>query len=466
MKKTEAPGYAELVRQVVRTTPTLLTSEEITQRVAALRPIETRSPSATIRGIITLCRLIARGGAAGYGWYPRMINGARVRITLFAEEFDRQFVGLDDLAKDLLCPSFFADQSLKQGEPITLTLPNGERIHPTLILQHVGQGDWGTEGTPEFWRRLTQHQPQSGDSLILTCVDGEAREYRVEYEATAASDEATLRARMWAVTQAAREHLWRNRAHATAPWDLAQHLLASGQYHHAVPPAPYSQIWNRVAGEGTMFEAAAETPPRKTAAARQAYQLHVQLQGIHPPIWRRIVVTDTRTLAQLHWIIQLAIGWTNSHLHQFTIEGVHYSDPSFELDEDFDDWKDANALTLGKLTKRAGRQFSYEYDFGDSWRHDIMVEAITPIMKGEAPLRCLAGERACPPEDCGGIGGYELLKTELRDLTHLECNSWLLWLGGGFDAEGFDVAGADWLLSKLVSVFAQKPPTQKKGWYR
>ena len=466
MKKTEVPGYAELVRQVVRTTPKLLTSEQITQRVAALRPIETRSPSATIRGVITLCRLIARGGEAGYGWYPRMINGASVRVPLFAEEFDREFIGLDDLARDLLCPSFFAEQSLKQREPITLTLPTGERIHPALMLQHVGQGDWGTEATPEFWRWLAQQQPHSGDSLILTCEDGEARTYRVEYEATAARDEAALRHHTHAVTHAAREYLWRNRAHGSAPWDLAQHLLASGQYHHTVPPAPYNQIWNRVEAERMILEAAAEMPSRKTAAARQAYQLLVQLQDIHPPIWRRIVVTDRTTLAQLHWIIQLTLGWTNSHLHQFTIDGVHYSDPAFELDEEDDDWKDTNALTLGKLTKRAGKQFSYEYDFGDSWRHDTTVEAITSLAKGEAPLRCLAGERACPPEDCGGIGGYERLRTELSDVTSPERDSLCLWLGGGFDAEAFDAAGADWLLNKLVTVFAQKPPAQKKGWYR
>ena len=224
-----------------------------------------------------------------------------------------------------------------------------------------------------------------------------------------------------------------------------------------------------------MFEAAAEAPFRKTAAARQAYQLHVQLQNIYPPIWRRIVVTDTTTLAQLHWIIQLTMGWTNSHLHQFIVDGVHYSDAAFELDEEFDDWpdwpgwpdgKDANALTLGKLTKRAGKQFSYEYDFGDSWQHDVTVEAISPLVKGAAPLRCLAGERACPPEDCGSIGGYERLKTELRELTHSERDSLLLWLGGRFDASEFDMAGADWLLSKLASVFTQKPTAQKKGWYR
>ena len=182
---------------------------------------------------------------------------------------------------------------------------------------------------------------------------------------------------------------------------------------------------------------------RQSAGAAQApiYQLKVSLEGVEPTIWRLLQVPGDANLGWLHAVIQVAMGWTNSHFHHFVVGKRLYADPGFDLDacEDGPHVLDENATTISEIARRVKSTFVYEYDFGDSWDHRIVVAKILdpdPMAAGLA--QCLDGERACPPEDCGGVPGYADLLEIIMDPKHEEYESMMEWLGGRFDPEAFD----------------------------
>lgn len=209
--------------------------------------------------------------------------------------------------------------------------------------------------------------------------------------------------------------------------------------------------------------------------ARSAYQLKVTVKGVRPPVWRRIVVPGRFDLEELHWAIQIAMGWTNSHLHQFVfkvppepirptdvarwmsgaadalrmaaIRGERvFSDPSFELE----DVEDEARVRLDELGLSERDKFLYEYDFGDDWDHDVLVEKITPFERGATYPRCLAGRRRCPPEDCGGPWGYAEMLAALADVAHERHREFVEWIGADFDPEGFDLEAVNEALGAVT----------------
>jgi hypothetical protein len=166
------------------------------------------------------------------------------------------------------------------------------------------------------------------------------------------------------------------------------------------------------------------------------YQIKVTLKDSKPPIWRRVLVEDTTTLSKLHAILQTVMGWTDSHLHQFIINDEFYGEP----DDEFSDIeiKNEKRFHLNQFVERKGFKFIYEYDFGDSWEHAILVEAILPIEKGAFYPRCLEGKRACPPEDVGGMGGYEDFQKVIANTKDPEYDEMMAWIGS-FDPERFNL---------------------------
>ena len=166
------------------------------------------------------------------------------------------------------------------------------------------------------------------------------------------------------------------------------------------------------------------------------YQIKVTLKDSKPPIWRRVLVEDTTTLSKLHTILQTVMGWTDSHLHQFIINDEFYGEP----DNEFSDIeiKNEKRFHLHQFVERKGFKFIYEYDFGDSWEHAILVEAILPIEKGAFYPRCLEGKRACPPEDVGGMGGYEDFQKVIANTKDPEYDEMMAWIGS-FDPERFNL---------------------------
>lgn len=140
------------------------------------------------------------------------------------------------------------------------------------------------------------------------------------------------------------------------------------------------------------------------------YILRVSIKGIRPQIWRKLSVPGNYTLGHLHTILQIAFGWDNAHMHSFTVDSTEYGmiGTDFGFSE-VDDVTDEDAVCLYDLRLQPKQKFSYLYDFGDSWKHEISVSKIIPIADGDRDLeqpRCLGGKRAGPPEDSGGPWGY------------------------------------------------------------
>lgn len=169
-------------------------------------------------------------------------------------------------------------------------------------------------------------------------------------------------------------------------------------------------------------------PPRAPV-----YQLEVTLEDSRPPIWRRILVPGNITLPRLHRVLQAVMGWEDYHLHQFMAGGKRYSIPHP------DDWvevTDERRVPLSRLLREPGDRLEYEYDFGDGWRHRVVLEEVLPDLELAHPV-CLAGERAGPPEDSGGVWGYQEMLEAVRDRAHPDYKQYREWLRDGFDPEEF-----------------------------
>jgi hypothetical protein len=183
---------------------------------------------------------------------------------------------------------------------------------------------------------------------------------------------------------------------------------------------------------------------KKPTPTDAVFQFKITLLESKPPIWRRIQV-PRGTLDKLHEHIQTAMGWTNSHLHQFRIGEQLYSDPDL-MEEDFEAWgcRDSTTTMFSEIVPRSGERFRffYEYDFGDSWEHEVLFEgspAVDPKLKYPT---CLEGERACPPEDVGGVWGYADFLDAIGNNKHEQHKEMLRCVGGRFDPEQFDAAAA------------------------
>jgi hypothetical protein len=168
------------------------------------------------------------------------------------------------------------------------------------------------------------------------------------------------------------------------------------------------------------------------------YQLKITLKWSEPPIWRRVVARADMPLNRLHDLIQIVMGWTNSHMHQFIAGRAYYGQPHPDYADMGAEMLNEKRYTVAHLAPAAKSKFIYEYDFGDGWQHEVKVEKILPPDAAFQHPLCLAGEKACPPEDCGGLGGYYNLLEILADRRHPEHDEMKEWIGGNWDAESFD----------------------------
>ncbi|MGH3886176.1 MAG: plasmid pRiA4b ORF-3 family protein [Pseudonocardiaceae bacterium] len=183
-----------------------------------------------------------------------------------------------------------------------------------------------------------------------------------------------------------------------------------------------------MAPSGAMVHAATFSPV--------VYQLRVTLEYIDPPIWRRLHVPGRFTLTQLHDVIQVAMGWEDDHLHEFEIDGVRYGPPRSGPPSPFRTTeRDERKARLAGVVHQIGAVFGYTYNFGDSWQHVIEIEDVADSDADTRRAMCVAGERACPPEDCGGVPGYYHL-LEAADNPDDEFTD---RFGRRFDPERFDL---------------------------
>lgn len=178
------------------------------------------------------------------------------------------------------------------------------------------------------------------------------------------------------------------------------------------------------------------------------YQLRIELNGVQPSVWRRLLVPENVTLAKLNSILYQAMGWHGGHLHEYVVGRMHYGIPD-------DEWPgpepvvDERRVRLNTLVEAGARRFTYLYDFGDNWEHTVKVEDLLMPPREGARIRCIAGENACPPEDVGGPNAYFDLLTAIRDPAHEEHASMLEWVGGAFDPAAFNITGVNERLATI-----------------
>lgn len=177
----------------------------------------------------------------------------------------------------------------------------------------------------------------------------------------------------------------------------------------------------------------------------QVLQLRIALERVEPAVWRRLLVPGAVRLDTLHSIFQVTMGWTDSHLHDFTIGDRSYGTL---FDDPPEDEIDETAVTVADAVGEHDR-FRYEYDFGDSWDHEVVVEDVVQTPQVLKHAVCLDGERACPPENCGGASSYAKLLEVLTDPEHEQHDFLMEQVGEGFDPTAFDVVSVNVALQHL-----------------
>jgi len=177
-------------------------------------------------------------------------------------------------------------------------------------------------------------------------------------------------------------------------------------------------------------------------------QLHIELRGTNPKVWRRVLVPETITLAKLHAVIQAVFGWSGGHLHEFNVGDERFGTP----DPEYDPPGSVRSERTTRLASALGsaRTMNYVYDFGDNWQHRIKVErTVTLDPHLDLPL-CVAGANATPPDDCGGVYGYHDFVAAVSDPTHPEHAEMSEWIGRPWDPTAFDVDSANFRLKNFL----------------
>jgi len=172
------------------------------------------------------------------------------------------------------------------------------------------------------------------------------------------------------------------------------------------------------------------------------YELYIELKGIEPRIWRKIQVDANIKLDELHHVIQIAMGWTNSHLYSFKIGNEEFSLKEYEVDTEYQD------SMKHRLMEFSEEEFVYLYDFGDYWEHQIQI---VQKLKGKEPYKalCVDGRGKCPPEDVGGIPGFMEFLKAMKDDNHPERDSYIEWYGSAFDPRELRIPRINYLLSLI-----------------
>lgn len=186
----------------------------------------------------------------------------------------------------------------------------------------------------------------------------------------------------------------------------------------------------------------------------ETYRVHVSLREIQPFVWRRIELSSMTTLKQFHRILQIAMGWEDYHLHEYIVQGRRYGTPD-PNDDGHGEVIRESGVRLANVLPHEGEQILYIYDFGDYWQHDIRLEAIFPPEPSIWYPRVVDGARSCPPEDCGGSGGYADLLEILLDPTDEEFVHMREWVGPRFNAEVFSLDAANGALQRRRSLAAK-----------
>ena len=197
--------------------------------------------------------------------------------------------------------------------------------------------------------------------------------------------------------------------------------------------------------------------------APEIVQIKITLLDVEPPVWRRVRIPADFSLGRLHDVIQAAMGWEDSHLHQFEIGERFFGQPEPDSGTGFEPpTHDERSLRLGELVEQGRGRFLYVYDFGDGWEHDIEIEAILEPEAGVAYPLLIDGARRCPPEDCGGAPGFEAFLEAMADEDHPEHEDMLDWYGAPFDADDMEPKTVQARLARIAARRGQGPKKNRK----
>ena len=179
-----------------------------------------------------------------------------------------------------------------------------------------------------------------------------------------------------------------------------------------------------------------------------SFTIKIYLEDTNPVVSRTFIVSSENSMYVLHQIIQVVMGWKNYHLYQFTIDDLIIADRRLVLDE-MGEVTDGKTLMIEDIFSKLGTAVKYEYDFGDGWMHHLELINISNKPVNEILPIIVAGENACPPEDCGGVSAYQLLKNILLNKSDEEYQNTIAWIGYKFNPEKFDIKNASKNLLKL-----------------
>jgi hypothetical protein len=179
---------------------------------------------------------------------------------------------------------------------------------------------------------------------------------------------------------------------------------------------------------------------------KRYYLLKITLLDVKPEIWREFVVPSDITLDRLHDVIQIIMGWHDFHIHEFIFGKNRFSE--FIDMEEQEDILFSPEFRLNEFIKRKGSKFTYLYDFGDLWKHSVVLENSNFKRESDLEVYCIDGERACPPEDIGGISGYNRLVETINNPASENFENIMDWIENGYDSESYDVKIVNWLLMK------------------
>jgi hypothetical protein len=193
--------------------------------------------------------------------------------------------------------------------------------------------------------------------------------------------------------------------------------------------------------------------------APAAIILKITLRGIRPPVWRRVRVASDMTLRMLHQVIQEAMGWEDTHLHEFEVGSRRYGEPADDVWPGMEGTFSENGVKLGTLVDQGVARFRYVYDFGDGWEHAVVIEKVGPLDPDQQYPSLITGKRACPPEDCGGAYGYLRLLEVLADPSDEEHAELTEWVGGEFDPERLDTQRISRALAGMAR--RRRPPGRR-----
>jgi hypothetical protein len=186
---------------------------------------------------------------------------------------------------------------------------------------------------------------------------------------------------------------------------------------------------------------------KKIASSKDIYQIKVTLLGTKPPIWRRLLVPSSLTLAQLHDAVQTAMGWQGGHMHEFRAGQRSFGKPDPEYRSmGMDPVKSERTVRLSEVLRKTGPKLIYTYDLGDSWEHAIVLEKQLPVDPIASYPVCTDGKLACPPDDCGGIPGFYNLVEAFADPDHEQHKELRDWLGHDFDPMAFSIDSVNQML--------------------